>query len=73
MKDVMIHRSDKGEIAIFDRRDDFIASCKGGKWAARNIFQLDEWEEFTQLQDDREITLILSEARKALDKPLPDQ
>jgi hypothetical protein len=69
---VLIRRSDRGEISIYDRRDDFLASFKNGKWVDTDIFSSYELEEFIILEDESEIASVLNEARTALDKNLPN-
>ncbi|MBA3992557.1 MAG: hypothetical protein C0469_03450 [Cyanobacteria bacterium DS2.3.42] len=70
MKDVLMQRSEKGEIAIYDRRDKFLASFKNGQWIGDDVFNFYELEEFTVLYDDNEIVQVLAEARAALNQPL---
>jgi hypothetical protein len=70
VKNVNVRKSDKAEISVFDRRDDFLASFRDGKWVADDLFEDWEYKEFTILEDDNEITSLMFEARKALNKPL---
>jgi hypothetical protein len=71
VEDVLVRRSDKGEISIYDRRDKFSASFKDGLWVVGRKFQSYDLEEFTILEDDDEILRILTEARTILNQPLP--
>jgi hypothetical protein len=68
---ILLRRSEKGEISLFDERDNFQASFRGEAWTSGRIFQSHELEEFTILEDDDEISRILTEARTALNRPLP--
>jgi len=70
MKDIMVSKSDKGEISVFDQRDDFVACFRDGNWFNKLIFQAYEEEEFTIIDDDQEALALLEEARSALGKPL---
>lgn len=70
MKDVLVQRSEAGEIAIYDRRDKFLASFQNGQWIGDDVFNFYELEEFTVLYDDIEVLQLLTEARAALDQPL---
>jgi len=72
MDDVLIRVSDKGDISVFDSRDDFTASFKGGHWINDLIFQFTELEEFTIVEEEQEVVRILNEARSALGKPLTE-
>jgi hypothetical protein len=67
----LVQQSDKGEIAVFDGRDDFIAAFKDGKWIADLGFNSYELEEFNLILDEIESARILTEARAALNRPLP--
>lgn len=69
MDNVLVRRSDNDEISIFDGRDKFAASFRGGRWVNRRIFQALELEEFTIIEDDNEVARILTEARTALKQP----
>lgn len=69
MKNVLVQKSDRGEISLFDARDDFMASYKDGNWTGDSIFQIIELENFTIIEDDKEIIQILDEARSSLGKP----
>lgn len=73
MEDVLVCKSDDGEISIFDERDKFAASFRDGQWIGRRIFQALELEEFTIIQDENEVSQILKQAREALNQPLEMQ
>ncbi len=73
MEDVLVCKSDDGEISIFDGRDKFAASFRDGQWIGRRIFQALELEEFTIIQDENEVSQILKQAREALNQPLEMQ
>lgn len=66
MKDILVQQSDKGEISLFDARDDFMASYKNGQWIEDLLFQPTELEDFTIIENDEEVLRILDEARSAL-------
>ena len=70
MKDVLIRKSDQGEISVFDERDDFIASFRDGEWTNKLLFRSYDLEEFTIVQDDNEVIQILEQARTTLNCPL---
>lgn len=70
MENVLVSKSDNGEISIFDERAKFAASFRDGQWIARRVFQALELEEFTIIEDEAEIERILAEARNALGLPL---
>lgn len=67
---VLLRRSDRGEIELYDQRDKFIASMKHGKWQAKLLFNDYELEDFTIIEDEQEIAKVLAEARAALGQPL---
>jgi len=69
-RDVLLQKSDSGEICLYDRRDNFHASFKNGTWVNDVLFQSYELEEFNLINDQREIETILAEARSALSQPL---
>jgi len=69
-RNVVLQKSDQGEIHLFDRRDDFIACLKGGTWVNDLVFQSYELEEFNLITDQKEIETVLAEARTALNCPL---
>lgn len=68
--DVLLQKSDQGEVSLYDRRDKFIASFKNGKWTKALLFDNYELEEFSLIEDEKEIEAVLSEARAALGCPL---
>lgn len=70
MKNVLVRRSNRDEVSIFDGRDDFMASFRNGHWVDNAIFQESELEDFTIIRDDNEILRLLTEARAALNQPL---
>jgi hypothetical protein len=70
MDDVLIRVSDEGEVSVFDGRDAFMASFRGGKWVDDLLFNSYELEEFTILEDESEIARVLEEARNVLNCPL---
>lgn len=70
MDDVLVRVSEKGHIAVFDARDDFTASFKDGYWVDDLCFQYTELEEFTIVEEEKEVVRILNEARSALGQPL---
>lgn len=67
---VLLQRSDRGEIGLYDSRDKFHASFKNGQWINTLVFQDHELEEFTLIRDDSEIDRVLAEARAVLNRPL---
>lgn len=67
---VLLQKSDQGEVSLYDRRDKFIASFKNGKWTKALLFDNYELEEFSLIEDEQEIEAVLSEARAALGCPL---
>lgn len=69
MENVLVSKSDDGEISIFDGRDKFAASFRNGEWIGRRIFQALELEEFAIIEDESEIERVLVEARAALNRP----
>lgn len=69
-RDVLLQKSDSGEICLYDRRDNFHASFKNGAWVNDVLFQSYELEEFNLINDQKEIETILAEARTALNQPL---
>lgn len=70
LEHVLLQRSDKGEICLFDSRDSFHASFKNGQWVNDLLFQDYELEEFNLIYDDNEIARVLAEARAAVGQPL---
>ncbi|MCA9805678.1 MAG: hypothetical protein KC777_27090 [Cyanobacteria bacterium HKST-UBA02] len=69
-RDVLLQKSDSGEICLYDRRDNFHASFKNGTWVNDLVFQSYELEEFNLISDQKEIETVLAEARTALNCPL---
>lgn len=69
MKNVLVQKSQRGDIALFDARDDFMASFKNGKWIDDSVFQPMELEDFTIIEDDDEVSRILEQARSMLGQP----
>lgn len=67
---VILQRSENGQIHVFDRRDDFIASFKDGKWVGDLLFNSYELEEFDLIEDEAEIEHVLAMARAALNQPM---
>ena len=67
---VLLRRSEKGDIDLFDSRDEFIATRKLGKWHNTILFGDFELEEFYIIEDEKEIIEVLEEARLALNQPL---
>lgn len=64
--DVLLQRSNTGEIRLYDSRDEFCACFKNGQWFDHLIFDAYTLEEFDLIEDDNEIKDALSNARKAL-------
>ncbi|MBP9094561.1 hypothetical protein KBI23_26315 [bacterium] len=66
MRNVLLQKSETGEIRLFDSRDKFHACFKNGQWHDRLVFDDYELEEFDLIENDSEIAKALSEARAAL-------
>lgn len=49
---VLLQKSDQGEVSLYDRRDKFIASFKNGKWTKALLFDNYELEEFSLIDDE---------------------
>ena len=64
--DVLLQRSNTGEIRLYDSRDEFCACFKNGQWFDHLIFDAYTLEKFDLIEDDNEIMDALSKARKAL-------
>lgn len=71
IKHILAMRSDTGELSLFDETDNFMASYRGGKWIADDVFEMRDIEQnFYHIEDDKEVLKIMDEARKILGKPL---
>lgn len=66
LQNILVRRSNKGKIAIFDEVDNFLASYKDGKWIADDVFQYSDFDDFTVVEDEHEISKLATEARNAL-------
>lgn len=66
VQNILVRRSDKGEISIFDEFDNFLASYKDGKWIADDVFQYSDFDSFTVVEDNLEIERIAQEAMATL-------
>ncbi len=67
---IVLQNSATGEKTVYDRRDKFMASFKGGQWAENLLFADAELSVFVLSQDDAEIEKAAGEARLALGRPL---
>ncbi len=64
--DVLLQRSNAGEIRLYDSRDQFHACFKNGQWFDHLVFDAYDLEAFDLIEDDEDITMVLSNARDAL-------
>lgn len=71
-RNVLLQKSDAGEVRLYDRRDSFHACFKSGRWFDTLVFVDFELEEFDLIEDEREIESALAEARAALGCPLKE-
>ena len=67
---ILLQNCETGEKTVYDRRDKFMASFKGGQWAEDLLFADAELSVFVLSQDDAEIEKAAGEARLALGRPL---
>lgn len=67
---VLIRKSERGDICLFDERDNLVASYKNGKWIADDVFEYDDFDHFTVVTDEAEIEKLSADARRELNKPL---
>lgn len=68
-RNVLLQKSEDGDVRLYDRRDQFQACYKSGQWFNELIFNDDDLEDFYLIDDENEIERILSEARIALNRP----
>lgn len=69
LKHILARRSKNGEISIFDETDNFLASFRDGHWIADDVFQYSDFDHFTVIEDENEISKLITEARAALGLP----
>jgi hypothetical protein len=68
-ENILVERSQIGEISIYDRTDKFVASFKDGRWLDEAIFDFDYLEQnFTRITNEDEVLGLVAEARAALAK-----
>lgn len=61
-----VHKSERGDIIVRSREDNFTASFKNGKWSNRIAFNAYELEEMLQVNDHKEVEAIIALAKQAL-------
>jgi hypothetical protein len=67
IKHILAMKSAKGQILLFDREDEFIASFKDSQWLPYDVFEFDDLEyNFVHLENEKEILGLMEEARAAL-------
>ena len=64
---ILAMKSESGEILLSDKSDDFMASFKGGKWIADDVFECADLEEnFWHIRDNTEVLRLIAEAKTVL-------
>lgn len=64
---ILAMMSERGEILLADKRDNFFASFQDGKWIADDIFEFESLvEDFWHIRCKQKIDELLNEARAAL-------
>ena len=66
--DFRVYKSDDGRIVVQSKYDDFVASYKHGEWVNDMMFEPIELQDLPQVEDPHEATIIVREAKKALNR-----
>lgn len=61
-----VHKSEKGDVIVRSKEDNFTACYKNGHWTDRLSFNAYELEELLQVNDAEEASAIISQAKEAV-------
>ena len=61
-----VHKSEKGDVIVRSKEDNFTACNKNGHWSDRLSFNAYEMEELLQVNDAEEASAIISQAKEAV-------